>query len=507
MEHIQSVINIAIVGGDLNCCEILEKTTRNLEEKGVNAHFTAVADPNPRNPGMVLAARLGLVTVQDYHQLYDPQYNIHLIIISTSDQNLFNKVLKTRPPHIRLMSFHVFNIFWKAIRSQERKLKARNEEILTILNGIQDFILVIRPDMVVEEANGWFLKKMGYCSEEIIGRKCYEIYHKTFSQCTSDTSSCPLINVIRSKNNSPMIQTRTDAKGEMRYYEVDVYPIWETNGKISKFIHISRDITDHKREELEITHKLEQMVAKRTRQLKETHEILLHQDKMASMGKLSASVVHEINNPIAGILNFILLIKRMCNEGSVTDREMSLFTHYLSLMETETRRIGRIVSNLLAFSRQSQTKKEGIDINRLIEITLAMNLNLLKLSRIRIEKQTTPLIPVMTGSEDQLQQVFMNLISNAIEAMESCERRVLSIETVYSKREHKIIISISDTGVGIPSDHLTKLFEPFFTTKKKGKGVGLGLSVAYGIIKEHGGCILVESEANLGTTFMIEFPV
>jgi len=254
MEPTQSVINIAIVGGESDCRQILEKTTLNFEEKGVNAHFIAVADPNPQSPGMVLAARLGLAAVQDFHQLYDPQYNIHLIIMSTPDRNLFNKVLKTRPPHIRIMSFHVFDLFWKAIRSQERKLRSRNEEILTILNGIQDFILVITPDMVVEEANGWFLKKMGFRSEEIIGRKCYEIYQKTYSQCTTDISSCPLINVIHNKGNSRMIQTRTDAQGEVRYYEVNVYPIWEKDGKISKFIHISRDITQRKKEELEITH-------------------------------------------------------------------------------------------------------------------------------------------------------------------------------------------------------------------------------------------------------------
>ena len=128
----------------------------------------------------------------------------------------------------------------------------------------------------------------------------------------------------------------------------------DKDGKISKFIHISRDITQHKKEEDELTHRLEQMVEDRTRQLKETHEKLLHQDKMSSLGKLSASVVHEINNPIAGILNLILLMKRIASEDSVTEKEIEQFKRYLDLMENETRRTSRIVSNLLAFARQSK---------------------------------------------------------------------------------------------------------------------------------------------------------
>ncbi len=117
--------------------------------------------------------------------------------------------------------------------------------------------------------------------------------------------------------------------GQKRYYEVNIYPIWEKDGKVSKFIHISRDITEHKKEEEEITRRLEQMVDERTRQLKETHKKLLHQDKMASLGKLSASVVHEINNPIAGILNLIMLMKRIVAEDAIGGREIDQFSHYL----------------------------------------------------------------------------------------------------------------------------------------------------------------------------------
>ena len=146
---------------------------------------------------------------------------------------------------------------------------------------------------------------------------------------------------------------------------------------------------------------------------------------------------------------------------------------------------------------------ERLSVNRLIDKTLILNANLLKLHQIRVEKKFDPKVPDIIGSEDQLQQVFMNLISNAVEAMESKAEGFLSIETLLAASEQRIVIQFSDNGIGIPKKNFSRLFEPFFSTKKDGKGVGLGLSVAYGIIKEHGGYIYVESELGKGTTFRV----
>jgi PAS domain S-box-containing protein len=397
-------------------------------------------------------------------------------------------------------------MFWKAIGLEEQKLRERTEEMETVLNGIQDFILVITPDMEILEANESFLSKMGYTHDEVIGKKCHHVYHKIDHPCNDGETDCPLRDVVRNKRQVRQIQTRVMPDGQKRYYEVNIYPIWEKDGKVSKFIHISRDITQRKREEEEITRRLERMVEERTRQLKETHAKLLHQDKMASLGKLSASVVHEINNPIAGILNLIILMKRMVEEGSISPKEIDQFNRYLNLMEAETRRTSRIVSNLLAFSRQSKMELKRINLNRLIEQTLFLNSNLLKIGGIKVETDLDPALPDLIGSEDQLQQVFMNLVSNAAEAMEA-KGGVLRIETRHSLQEGKLFVDFKDTGPGIPEENLLKLFEPFFTTKKKGKGVGLGLSVAYGIVQEHGGSINVKSKAGEGTTFHVKLPL
>lgn len=501
-----SIINIGLVGGGIYCKEFLEKSTIDYGERDVNARFQAIADRDPESPGVLLARQLGLITVKDYHELYDPQYNIHLIIILTPEQSILEDILETRPPNIRILSYHVFEFFWKAIRLEENKLRLRNEEIETILNGIQDLILVITPEREIVDVNESFLRLMSYTREAMIGKKCYEVFQRVTGKSSMCHIDCPLNEVIYSKKPRQRVLSRLDSTGKSRYAELTIFPIWEKNGRISKFIEISRDITKRKREEEEITRRLERMVEERTRQLKETHEKLLHQDKMASLGKLSASVVHEINNPIAGILNLIILMKRIIDEGSVNQKEIEQFNQYLNLMETETRRTSRIVSNLLAFSRQSKIELKRLSLNQLIEQTLFLNLNLLKINGVRIIKNLDPNLPDIEGSVDHLQQVFMNIVSNAAESMETTGG-TLSIETKYSLKDGKIVISFKDTGEGIDPEDLSRLFEPFFTKKKKGKGVGLGLSVAYGIVQEHTGAIIVKSEVGKGTTFAVDLPL
>jgi PAS domain S-box-containing protein len=501
-----SILHIGLVGGGELCTEILQKTSSMFEQEEIHAPFLAVADPDPTSPGMRLAEQLDLLTFTDYHDLYDPRYSIHLIILLTPDEEILHDILQTRPERIRILSYPVFRIFWKAIGNEERKLRDRNEEMETILNGIQDFILVIHPDMTIAEANSSFLQKMGYTRAEVIGRKCHEVYHKIDHPCERSTDNCPLQNVIRNKRQERQVQKRVLPNGDLRFYEVSIYPVWEKNGKISKFIHISRDITEQRQQEEELTRRLEQMVEDRTRQLKETHAKLLHHDKMSSLGKLSASVVHEINNPIAGILNLAILMKRIIAEAALTPKNIEQFGFYLNLMETETRRISRIVSNLLAFSRQSRMEMKRLNLNRLIEQTLVLNANLLRIANVQVETRLSLDLPEVVGSEDQLQQVFMNLVANAAQAMEPKDGGLLSIESAVRPKEGQILIQIKDTGIGIPAENMPKLFEPFFTTKKR-KGVGLGLSVAYGILQEHGGSIFVQSAVGEGSTFNIKLPL
>jgi two-component system NtrC family sensor kinase len=504
-----SFTNIALVGGGDYCIEILEKTSTEYikEMKGLKARFKAVVDSDLDSPGIVLGRKFGLLTFDNHLELYNPTYDINLIIILTPDRDVLAEILKSKPSHIRVLSYEAFELFWMAIRLEERKLRERNEEMETILDGIQDFILVITPEKEIVDVNASFLRQMNYLREDVVGHKCYEVFQRATRKSSNCHMVCPLEKVVQNKKPHQAVLTRLNHKGEIQYGELTIFPIWERDGKISKFIEISRDVTERKREEEEITRRLEMMVEQRTQQLKETHDKLLHQDKMASLGKLSASVVHEINNPIAGILNLTMLIKRIIREDSIGEKQMEQITQFLDLMETETRRISRIVSNLLVFSRQTKLELKDVNINRLIEKTLLLNSNLLKINGVKIHEKLSPDLPEIVGSEDQLQQVFMNLLSNAAEALAATQGGVLRLETSYSEADRKIKVRFKDSGAGIPKANFSKLFEPFFTTKKKGKGVGLGLSVAYGIIKEHGGSVYVNSKEGKGTTFEISLPL
>src|SRR5512136_764063 len=334
--------------------------------------------------------------------------------------------------------------------------EAYPEEMLdTVLDSIEEFIVVISPTLEIEEVNKALLEKMGYSRQEVIGKKCYELFQKPDSPCNGDLVGCPLNKVIQSGRVTHQVLSRLDREGRPHHVDAQVFPVWEREGTISKFIEVSRDISDWMKEEEEMTRRLEKMVEDRTRELKETHSKLLHQDKMASLGKLSASVVHEINNPISGILNLVMLMNRMMEGGTLQQKEMDQFSRYIRLMETETRRISRIVSNLLAFSRHSKMQFGSVKLNQLIEKTLFLNANLLKLHSVKVEERLDPDLPDLTGSEDRLQQVFMNLISNSAEAIEASRgERVLTIQTQPVPEKECVSISFSDTGVGIPPENL-----------------------------------------------------
>ena len=501
------IMNIGVVGGTQFAREVVEKLTMDYSKEAVNARLKAMADPDPNSPALVLGRKLGLITVTDYHDLYDPKYDINMIMILVPGEDVLEEILESKPAHIRVLSYHVFEVAWKSIGVEERKLRERTAEMETILNGIQDYILLLTPDRRIIQANEAYLRDMDYSLEDVVGRKCHEVFQNIPSPCSNGDVTCPLSRAIQNRRPSQNVLTMKGKEGELHYFEVTIFPVWEKDGKVSKFVEISRNITDRKKQEEEITRHLEQMVEERTAEVKKAHEKLIHQDKMASLGKLSASVVHEINNPIAGSLNLIMLIKRILEEEELSREEIEKFRQYLDLMEAETRRISRIVSNLLAFSRQSKMELKRVNLNNLIEKTLVLTSNLMKINGVKVETYLAPDLPEVVGSDDQLQQAFMNFISNAAEAMVPTEGGTLTIETRPIEQGDQVQVCFIDRGIGIPQEDVTKLFEPFFTTKKKGNGVGLGLSVAYGIIQEHGGLIIVESEPGKGTTLDVRIPV
>jgi two-component system NtrC family sensor kinase len=234
------------------------------------------------------------------------------------------------------------------------------------------------------------------------------------------------------------------------------------------------------------------------------HTRLLQQDKMISLGRLSASVVHEINNPLSGILNYARLMIKILSRGPLTSDYQNKFQRYLDLIESETHRCSKIVSNLLAFSRKSELKFSEINVNDLLQKCLLLSRHKMELQNIRTELELNGKIPKIWGDFNQIQQAMINLIFNAIDAMPEGGTLTLSSSLHASNRSVKI--QVKDTGCGILSESLEKIFDPFYTTKKEGQGMGLGLSTVYGIIDRHKGRIEVSSEPNKGTVFTLLLP-
>lgn len=231
---------------------------------------------------------------------------------------------------------------------------------------------------------------------------------------------------------------------------------------------------------------------------------MLQQDKMISLGKLAASVVHEINNPLAGILNYMRLMTKILGRGTFSSEAAEKFRSYLSVAEAEVSRCSKIVSNLLAFSRTSKLEFSEVNITDLLQRSLMLSEHKLMLQNIAIETHISPDMPSVMGDFNQLQQCIINLIFNAIDAMPQGGR--LDIESSFDARKGLVEIRVRDTGCGIAKEDIPYIFDPFFTTKKEGKGLGLGLSTVYGIIDRHKGTISVQSEPGQGTVFTIRLP-
>ncbi|MCG6895202.1 MAG: response regulator [Desulfobacteraceae bacterium] len=228
---------------------------------------------------------------------------------------------------------------------------------------------------------------------------------------------------------------------------------------------------------------------------------ILHQDKMMSLGRLSASVVHEINNPLSGILNYIRLMTRILRRGPLPEDRRDRFMEYLDLVEKETDRCSHIVSSLLAFSRKSSPSFGPVRVDELIQRCLSLSRHKMELRNIELRQHIDPDLPDVIGDFNQLQQCVINLIFNAIDAMP--DGGTLTVSGVYDRAQTRVTVSVADTGHGISDEDLPHIFEPFYTTKTEGYGVGLGLSTIFGIVERHNGTVGVDSRPGQGTTFFL----
>ena len=239
--------------------------------------------------------------------------------------------------------------------------------------------------------------------------------------------------------------------------------------------------------------------------LKEVQEQIVWTEKLASLGKLAATIAHEINNPLAGVLNYIRLIIKQLSRNRFSHEKFEDILRYLKIMESETARCGEIVKDLLSFARRTKITMESNRIEDIINKTLNLISHELEMKELQVKKNIAPNLPKIKCDFKQIQQVLLNLMYNASEAMPNGGALTVAANKADGGKA-LIEVAISDTGCGISEKNMENIFEPFFTTKEEGKGVGLGLSVVYGIIAKHNGTISVESEPGKGSTFKVRLP-
>lgn len=249
---------------------------------------------------------------------------------------------------------------------------------------------------------------------------------------------------------------------------------------------------------------LEKRVEEKTAELKHIHEQIFQIEKMTSLGKLAATVAHELNNPLEGILTYAKLLAKRLRKPDVTGETAKSMVEELDLIVHETERCGNIVKNLLLFSRKQVGEFALVPIREVVQRAAQLVRHHFEISGVKFADHYAPEEVALMCDENQIQQALVALFVNAVEAMPGGGS--LSIDAAQPARDGPIRITLTDTGVGIAEGDLEHIFEPFFTTKKEGRGVGLGLSVVYGIVERHGGHIDVASALGRGTCFTITFP-
>jgi two-component system NtrC family sensor kinase len=271
----------------------------------------------------------------------------------------------------------------------------------------------------------------------------------------------------------------------------------------TSFNDMTRTLRTAKADLATLMHDLERQVEERTAALRDAQDRLVRTEKISSLGKLSASIAHEINNPLAGILTFAKLIVRTLEAGPPDDATRRSLVKHLLLVQRETERCSAIVRNLLDFARERPLTVKDVNADAVVDEALQLLANQIQIQGVTLEKKLgAP--PLVEGDFGQLRQACVNVIMNACEAMGRGGKLAIQSRAVDADGKRWVEVSFADTGPGIPADVLPRIFDPFFTTKER--GTGLGLSVVYGIVERHGGKIELESEAGRGTRIAIRIP-
>ena len=399
-------------------------------------------------------------------------------------------------------SSNIFEVFYRTFRDISRSVHSSTkvDEVLS---------LVVRKSAEILQARGALIRILNLESHEMDLFAAYGLSERYLSKGhvsseTIITDLCKLNQVIliRDIDKNPRIQYPREFLDEGFRMALDI-PLKmneDVIGIIRVFFDQPRDFSDRELDFLAAVAEQSALALDKARfieaQESRYNHLVIQTEKLTALGRMAAGIAHEINNPMGGILVYTtMLMDQVPEEGPIREG--------LDVIAQETLRCKRIIQELLDFSRERPPLKKMSDVNAVVEKALRILENEFRLRRIQLEKKLSPDLPLAFLDGNQIQQVFMNILINAVEATH--ERGKVKVSTRPGPKGETVIVEISDNGCGIPSEKLAKIFEPFFSTKEK--GTGLGLSVSFGIIQNHQGQIDVSSLPGSGTRFSITLPV
>src|SRR5712675_1430642 len=359
-------------------------------------------------------------------------------------------------------------------REMERRLYQQQEFARRLIDSFPDLIFVVD--------SGGHYTFVSPRVKDILGYEPEETQNLEFGGRTHLEDRPALLalfaEMVGGRQTFASLEVRVRNKqGEWRRLRCHFSPLFTETGKIEGVVISGRDVTE----------------------LKRLEEQLIQAEKLAAMGQMLAGVAHELNNPLTAILGVTELLRDGEGVQENTKRQLEL-TH------RQARRAARIVQNLLEFSRPAAPQKKALDVNTLIERTLQLQDHSLRRNNVHVDFQPQPGLPPVIGDANQLIQIFLNLISNAEQAIREA-RPSGRIQIRLGRSGNRVSATVQDDGIGIPPDVLPKLFDPFFTTKRPGGGTGLGLSICMSIVREHGGNIEASSLPAGGAAFTVYLPV
>ena len=379
-------------------------------------------------------------------------------------------------------------------KKMENKLKETSELLQSIMDSSTEEVIVATDSAgLILSWNEGARRLLGYEAIEVVGKKNVRIFHT--EEYTKSGRIEPNIKSMIATGKSLIEEVVYVAKsGRTFFVQQAVTPRFDEKGEFAGMLGLARDVTARKQAEKELKIAYQK--------LKETQQQLIQSSKMAAMGQLAAGISHELNQPLTGIKGFAQAMLMNLKGGSPLEAD-------LNKVVEQADRMDRIIKNVRFFAKKSESKMEEIDINKPIEGSLSLLTQQLKAHNIQLNVSLARNLPGIKGDANQLAQVFLNLITNARDAIDDLKSNKggkISVKSALCKDKKNLEVIIEDTGSGISKENIEHVFNPFFTTKSPGGGMGLGLSIAYRIIEAHQGKIEVSSLERKWTKFKIILP-